>query len=156
MVRTPVRLILLASMAMTMTGCSRAYDLVAEHRNGVLVFLPEPGTNNPPECVTSVKVRAEEPLENDAPVGDVREAAEQYNVVWSHTVRDPCANDFPITYGEALAGETIMQNLHVSPQALQPGAIYLVSISTSSSAYGSGRFRIERDGQVTNLNGFFD
>ncbi|MGE3691249.1 MAG: hypothetical protein AB7F98_07705 [Novosphingobium sp.] len=127
----------LAGLAMTLSGCSYHYLVSASGSHGRVVFSVETAPLQSPACLRQILVTAVEARE---PVWEQKISYDQ-----------PCANRFPVTYGEPLLGTPLLDAPAEPAMPLQPGVTYEVLTTTGATGYGSGRFTVMQDGTVRNL-----
>ena len=147
-----LRFALLVLSPLCLSGCSYAYDVVAEMRAGSLLFVVAPTSPRNPECLRDISVESEDRIPVRAVAGDdlVRTG---YGTTWRQAVAhdDRCANRFPIEYGRFFAGKVMPDTGQVSAKPLQTGVVYRIGTVSGATGYGSGRFKIAEDGSVENL-----
>lgn len=141
---------LLAGTALMLGSCSFGYDLVARVDGGRIVFDASdarPGWFFGELCVSGVHVTSDEetgvlpePGDDEALVTNGRAAW------WVEENANQCMESLPIAYGRTPAHSRV----RVAAKPLKPGVVYRVSTG-GHGGYGSGRFRLSRDGRVENL-----
>ena len=143
------------ALATSLGSCSSVYDITAKIIDGKVAFFANTDFFGNPDCVRSIAVEATDGPPAKAGPGD-DEASVQRGVYWLKTFASPsCENTFPVRYGAELTGPPFIyadgKGKSVEPKPLLRGVTYNVSAESSGSAYGGGRFRISKDGQVQNL-----
>ena len=135
-------------------GCSYSYDILAKMIDGRLTFVVSPYSfRKPASCLTRVMV-AQDP-QSDGQTGPNGEGEVAHEgIVWWDEVGRECSTRFPVTYGVGLVGsprspEEEARQIEAKP--LTPGIIYEVHITSGSTGYGVGRFRLGASGGVENL-----
>jgi hypothetical protein len=135
-------------------GCSYSYDILAKMIDGRLTFVVSPNSfRKPASCLTMVMV-AQDP-QSDGQTGPNGEGEVGHEgIVWWDEVGRECSTRFPVTYGVRLAGsprslEAAARQIDAKP--LRPGIIYEVHITSGSTGYGVGRFRLVPNGGVENI-----
>lgn len=141
--------------ALALGSCSSVYDITAKIVDGQVAFFADTDFFGNPDCIRSIAVEAVDGPPATASPGD-DEASVQRGVYWQKTFASPsCENPFPVRYGAELTGPPFIyadgKGKSVEPKPLLRGVTYDVSAESSGSAYGGGRFRISKDGQVQNL-----
>jgi hypothetical protein len=64
---------------------------------------------------------------------------------------DDCANKFPVAYGMSFKGRHQQEWPPIKAERLRRGVVYEVGTTTGATGYGAGRFIINSDGRVENL-----
>ncbi len=120
-------------------GCSSVYDIRAVLIDGHIAFEPlETDIWGDPDCAKWIEVIAiDGPLEGHG------------RIAWTRgSSNGSCDLAFPIFYGGHANDDPSMTSSGSYP--LVPGLTYEVTTLSPGSAYGSGRFRFDNDGEVTN------
>lgn len=149
------KICLVSIAALALGSCSSVYDITAKIVDGQVAFFADTDFFGTPDCIRSIAVEATDGPPAKAGLGD-DEASIQRGVYWRKTFASPsCENPFPVRYGAELTGSPFIyadgKGKSVEPKPLLRGVTYNVSAESSGSAYGGGRFRISKDGQVQNL-----
>lgn len=144
--------LLTAIGALTLGSCSYVYDLKVIAGTGRVAFVVDPTSKRQPNCIRSINVSADrgEPKAIPAP-GDDEALVRNGSVYWWDFTDSPaCNNTFPVIYGAPLNGKRSASVGYVAAKRLKANVIYEVSAVSSGSGYGSGWFRILRNGQIVN------
>ncbi len=149
------KICLVSIAALALGSCSSVYDITAKVADGQVAFFADTDFFGNPDCIRSIAVEAVDGPPATASPGD-DEASVRRGVYWQKTFASPsCENPFPVRYGADLTGPPFIyadgKGKSVEPKPLLRGVTYNVSAESSGSAYGGGRFRISKDGQVQNL-----
>ncbi len=129
-------------------SCSYSYDVAATVIDGRIAFVVAPSSSHEPNCLRQIEVTADDG-----------------SYMWDEAVDDACENEFPIMYGQKLAGKPYvygdfadlpadvrgMAAPRVAPRPLEVGISYTVLTTTGSTGYGCGRFLVKPDRTVENI-----
>lgn len=150
--RTVIVLVLLLALG----SCSYSYDLLAVAIDGRLAFIVDQHSGYKPQCIDFIEVSVDKggPLAH-ATAGDDEALIRNGGVYWWNSFEvSSCENRFPIFYAQRLTGPPFTyqdgERDSVEAKPLRIGAVYEVSTS-GDGAYGSGWFRISRNGRIENL-----
>ncbi|MDB5703225.1 MAG: hypothetical protein JWN66_341 [Sphingomonas bacterium] len=137
---------------LTLGSCSYAYDLKVVAIDGHVAFVVDPSSRGQPDCIRSIHVSADdgEPKATAAP-GDDEALVRNGSVYWWEFMEiGSCQNPFPVIYGVPLKGKRSAAVGYVAAKRLKVGVVYEVGAESSGSGYGSGWFKIQRNGQIEN------
>jgi len=132
-------------------GCSYGYDLLAEVRDGHLIFVVDPASTQRPSCLRYIDVTAD--ITAIGSDGKPYDPAPGTHTAWLENIEydDDCLNKFPLVYGKKLGGHHRPEGPLIAPKPLQREVIYSVTTTTGATGYGGGRFIIHANGRVENL-----
>lgn len=120
----------------TLSGCSYAYDVIAERLNDHIVFRVAVNSPRHPTCVSRIEIRESDTNE----------------IVWRDSVDqdDGCSNEFPMAYGSKFSGRSEPAWPRINAKTLTKEVVYEISTTTGATGYGGGIFMIDQSGQVLN------
>jgi hypothetical protein len=143
-------------MLLMLGSCSYAYSIRAVAMNGRLAFVVAPWSERHPNCVRGVTVSVDKggPIARPSPGDDAALVRNGGVYWWEQFDVTSCPNPFPIFYGQPLKGVPSDygggRTSSVKAKPLVIGHVYEVGMESSGSGYGSGWFRITRDGHIEN------
>ena len=152
----PCRVAAATAMLLMLGSCSYAYSIRAVAMNGRLAFVVAPWSERHPNCVRGVTVSVDKggPIARPSPGDDAALVRNGGGYWWEQFDVTSCPNPFPIFYGQPLKGVPSDygggRTSSVKAKPLVIGHVYEVGMESSGSGYGSGWFRITRDGHIEN------